>query len=198
VTLEPCSTEGKTGACTRAILSHKIGRVVVGTLDPNPNHAGAGIDLLRKAKVAVAVGCREDEATNLIRYFAKHITTRRPYVIAKSAITLDGRTVLRSEDGSWITGKAALEDVQRLRRQVDAILVGGETVRRDNPRLTLRGEFCPRSSSALASDLDGDPQSPRKLPPAHRRTQRPDHDLPRRFAGSDPRHSRRSKESVRC
>lgn len=141
VTLEPCSTVGKTGACTQAIIGHRVGRVVVGANDPNPAHAGAGIEVLRKARIPVSVGCREDEATNLIRFFAKHITTRRPYVIAKSAITLDGRTVLRSEDGSWITGKAALEDVQRLRRQVDAILVGGETVRRDNPRLTLRAEF---------------------------------------------------------
>lgn len=141
VTLEPCSTVGKTGACTEAIVTNKIGRVVVATLDPNPAHAGAGIELLRQAKIPTSVGCREDEARHLIRFFAKHITTGRPYVVAKSAITLDGRTVLRSEDGSWITGKTALEDVQRLRRHVDAILVGGETVRRDNPRLTLRGEF---------------------------------------------------------
>lgn len=141
VTLEPCSTTGKTGACTEAIRSHKVGRVVVGAIDPNPAHAGAGIEILRKARIAVSTGCREDEALKLIRFFAKHITTGRPHVIAKSAITLDGRTVLRSQDGSWITGKAALEDVQRLRREVDAILVGGETVRRDNPRLTLRGDY---------------------------------------------------------
>ncbi|MCB1078879.1 MAG: bifunctional diaminohydroxyphosphoribosylaminopyrimidine deaminase/5-amino-6-(5-phosphoribosylamino)uracil reductase RibD, partial [Verrucomicrobiae bacterium] len=140
VTLEPCSTEGKTGACTDAILAHQFGRVVIGTIDPNPDHAGAGVEILRQAGISVAVGCREEEARHLIRFFAKHITSGQPYVIAKSAITLDGRTVLRAEDGSWITGKAALDDVQALRRQVDAILVGGETVRRDNPRLTLRGE----------------------------------------------------------
>ncbi len=141
VTLEPCSTKGRTGACTDAILERKIGRVVVGCLDPNPDHAGAGIELLEKAKVKVVTGCREEEARHLIRFFEKHVTTGRPWVIAKTAITLDGRTTLRSEDGSWITGELAQEDVQKLRRQVDAILVGGETVRRDNPRLTLRGDF---------------------------------------------------------
>ncbi|MCB1231612.1 MAG: bifunctional diaminohydroxyphosphoribosylaminopyrimidine deaminase/5-amino-6-(5-phosphoribosylamino)uracil reductase RibD [Verrucomicrobiae bacterium] len=141
VTLEPCSTTGRTGACTDLIQLHQIGRVVIGTVDPNPAHAGAGIKILEKAGVEVITGCREDEAKHLIRFFAKHITTGRPWVIAKTAITLDGRTTLRSEDGSWITGKAALDDVQKLRRQIDAILIGGETLRRDDPRLTLRGDF---------------------------------------------------------
>lgn len=141
VTLEPCSTHGRTGACTDAIQSHGISRVVIGAYDPNPDHNGKGVEILKQAGVEVVTGCREAEAKRLIRFFAKQITTGLPYVIAKSAITLDGRTVLRAEDGSWITGPEALEDVQRLRRQVDAILVGGETVRRDNPRLTLRGEF---------------------------------------------------------
>lgn len=141
VTLEPCSTEGRTGACTEAILKHQIGRVVIGCLDPNPDHAGAGIEILEKAKVKVVAGCREDECEHLIRFFAKYITSGRPWVIAKTAITLDGRTTLRGEDGPWITGELAQDDVQKLRRQIDAILVGGETIRRDNPRLTLRGEF---------------------------------------------------------
>ncbi len=141
VTLEPCSTKGRTGACTDLILSHGIKRVVVGTVDPNPRHAGAGIRLLEEKGVEVVTGCREDEARHLIRFFAKHVTTGRPWVIAKSAITLDGRTTLRAHDGAWITGEEARNDVQKLRQQVDAILVGGETVRRDNPRLTLRDEF---------------------------------------------------------
>ena len=141
VTLEPCSTKGQTGACTDVILKHGIRRVVVGTIDPNPKHAGTGIQILEDAGVEVVTGCREDEAKHLIRFFAKHITTGRPWVIAKTAITLDGRTTLRTEDGSWITGKDALDDVQKLRQQIDAILVGGETVRTDNPRLTLRDDF---------------------------------------------------------
>src|SRR5690606_25701014 len=139
-TLEPCSTAGRTGACTDAIIATGFHRVVIGCLDPNPAHAGAGIEILRDAGIEVVSGCREEEARHLIRFFAKHITTGRPWVIAKTAITLGGRTALRSEDGPWISGPEALEDVQRLRRQIDAILVGGETVRRDDPRLTLRGE----------------------------------------------------------
>lgn len=141
VTLEPCSTIGRTGACTDAITAAGIARVVVGAVDPNPAHAGAGLDQLRLKGIEVDSGCREAEASRLIRFFAKHMTTGRPFVIAKSAITLDGRTVLREGDGPWISSEASREDVQRLRRSVDAILVGGETVRRDNPRLTLRGDF---------------------------------------------------------
>ncbi len=141
VTLEPCSTTGRTGACTDAIVAAGFHRVVIGCPDPNPAHAGAGIEILRDAGIEVVSGCREEEARHLIRFFAKHITTGLPWVIAKTAITLDGRTALRSEDGPWISGPEALEDVQRLRRQIDAILVGGETVRRDDPRLTLRGEY---------------------------------------------------------
>lgn len=140
VTLEPCSTKGRTPPCTNTIVDRGISRVVVGTTDPNPDHAGAGIEILQKAGIEVVSGCREDEAKHLIRFFQKHILTGRPWVIAKTAITLDGRTTLRAADGSWITARPALEDVQSLRQQVDAILVGGETVRRDNPRLTLRGD----------------------------------------------------------
>lgn len=141
VTLEPCSTDGKTGACTSAIIDHQFGRVVAGTRDPNPAHAGKGLRLLVKSGVKAEAGVCETACKELIRYFKKHITTGLPYVIAKSAITLDGRTTLPAERGPWITGRAARTDVQKLRSECDAILVGGETVRRDNPRLTLRGEF---------------------------------------------------------
>lgn len=140
VTLEPCSTKGRTPPCTKTITDHGIVRVVIGTIDPNPDHSGAAIDILSKAGIEVVTGCREDEARHLIRFFSKHIQTGRPWVIAKTAITLDGRTTLRAADGSWITARPALEDVQSLRQQMDAILVGGETVRKDNPRLTLRGD----------------------------------------------------------
>lgn len=140
VTLEPCSTTGKTGACSDAILEAKFGRVVIGTLDPNPAHAGAAVKLLERAGIAVTVGVCEEECRELIRFFAKHITTGKPYVIAKSAITLDGRTTLTKKRGQWISCAESREDVQKLRAQCDAILIGGETARADNPQLTLRGK----------------------------------------------------------
>jgi diaminohydroxyphosphoribosylaminopyrimidine deaminase/5-amino-6-(5-phosphoribosylamino)uracil reductase len=141
VTLEPCSTTGRTPPCVDAILGAGLRRVTVGTVDPNPRHAGAGIRLLREAGVEVRVGVREDACAELIRGFRKHVLTGRPYVIAKTGMTLDGRITPLAGGSRWITGEAAREDVQRLRSEVDAILVGGETVRRDDPRLTLRGPW---------------------------------------------------------
>ena len=141
VTLEPCSTEGKTPPCVRAILEAGISRVVVGATDPNPAHAGAGFDELRNAGVEVATGVLGEEAAHLLRFFAKRITTGLPYVIAKTAATLDGRTTLGPGQSQWISSPESRKDVQRLRQQCDAILVGGETFRVDNPSLTLRGEF---------------------------------------------------------
>lgn len=140
VTLEPCSTSGKTGACTDAILEAKFGRVVIGTLDPNPDHAAAAVRILAKTGIDVSVGVCEMECRELIRFFAKHITTGKPYVIAKSAITLDGRTTLTKARGQWISGPESREDVQKLRAECDAVLIGGETARADNPSLTLRGK----------------------------------------------------------
>jgi len=144
VTLEPCSTHGRTGACTDAILGAGISRVVVGCVDPNPDHAGAGLKLLEKAGIEVTSGVLKSECADLIRFFAKHVTTGKPWVIAKTAITLDGHTTLPAERGQWISSAKSLEDVQRIRSGLDAILVGGEVVRRDNPRLTLRGKFAER------------------------------------------------------
>lgn len=141
VSLEPCSTEGRTPPCVNAILQAGFARVVIGCRDPNPAHAGSGISILNYEGVEVKSSVCEDEAKRLIRFFAKHITTGRPYVIAKTAMTLDGRTTLPPEMGQWISSPQSREDVQRLRRQIDAILVGGETLRVDNPKLTLRGEY---------------------------------------------------------
>lgn len=144
VTLEPCSTKGKTGACTDAIAKAGIARVVVGCVDPNPAHAGSGLKILQKKGIVVCSGVMESECADLIRFFAKHITTGKPWVIAKTAITLDGHTTLPADRGQWISSAKSLEDVQRIRSGCDAILVGGETVRRDNPKLTLRGKHAER------------------------------------------------------
>lgn len=141
VTLEPCSTVGRTPACTDAILEAGFAKVVVGATDPNPNHEGAGYEILRAAGIEVVTGVAEEEAKSLLRFFSKHVTTGLPWVIAKTAITLDGRTTLPPELGQWISSEESRLDVQRWRRVCDAVLVGGETFRVDNPSLTLRGEF---------------------------------------------------------
>lgn len=163
VTLEPCSTEGRTRACTDAIMKAGISRVVVGCEDPNPAHAGAGLKILRKAGIEVRCGVMKNECADLIRFFAKHITTAKPWVIAKTAITLDGHTTLPKERGQWISSEKSLEDVQRIRAVCDAILIGGETLRRDNPRLTLRGKFAERDRpQPWRVVLSAEPELPKK------------------------------------
>ncbi|HRQ88595.1 MAG TPA: bifunctional diaminohydroxyphosphoribosylaminopyrimidine deaminase/5-amino-6-(5-phosphoribosylamino)uracil reductase RibD [Bacteroidia bacterium] len=141
VTLEPCSTHGRTPPCTDAIVEAGIRRVVVAATDPNPLHSGAAFGLLRSHGIEVAAPVLEAEGKELIRFFAKRTLTGLPWVIAKTASTLDGCTTLPEEMGPWISNEAAREDVQRWRRQCDAILVGGATFRRDNPSLTLRGKW---------------------------------------------------------
>jgi len=138
VTLEPCSTIGRTGACTDAIIRAGIRRVVVGAIDPNPEHNGKGIHKLREAGIDVVSGVLAEECASLNEGFNKWITTGLPFVIAKCGMTMDGRLTLPPRSGRWITSAAARRDAQQLRRAVDAILVGGETVRQDNPRLTIR------------------------------------------------------------
>ena len=138
VTLEPCSTHGRTGACTEAIVKAGIRRVVVGALDPNPAHAGRGIEILRSAGVEVGTGVLEAECAALNRSFFKWITTGRPFVTLKLATTLDGRIATMSGDSKWVTGEAARSRVQKLRRLADAVMVGGGTWRADKPSLTVR------------------------------------------------------------
>ncbi|MFT5883250.1 MAG: diaminohydroxyphosphoribosylaminopyrimidine deaminase [Crocinitomicaceae bacterium] len=140
VTLEPCSTAGRTPACTSGILENKIGRVVYGAVDPSPDHAGAADRLLREQGVEVTTGVLHEECAKLLRPFAKRVTSGLPWVIAKTAMSLDGRITRPPSEGQWLTNPESREIVHQLRAQVDAIIVGGKTVRRDNPRLTLRSE----------------------------------------------------------
>ncbi len=144
ITLEPCSTVGRTPPCTDALAEAGFSRVVFGTRDPNPGHAGRATRILRARGIEVVPGVLEAECRHLIRMFRKFVLTGTPYVIAKSALTLDGRITRSPGEDRWITGPEARRDVQALRAQVDAILIGGETLRADNPRLTLRGEFARR------------------------------------------------------
>ncbi len=141
VTLEPCSTKGKTPACTAAIQKAGIQRVVVGSLDPNAKHYGRGVEWLREQGIEVKTGVLEERCGHLIRFFERHVTSGIPYVIAKAGMTLDGRITPPPGGSRWITGEMARWDVQRLRSQVDAIVIGGETLRRDDPELTLRGVY---------------------------------------------------------
>jgi len=138
VTLEPCSTQGRTPPCTDLILREKIDRVVFAATDPNPAHAGAAMRLLRAAGVKVSSGLLDGEATALNRDFNWWIIRHRPWVVAKIALSLDGRIVAPAGDGRWLTFPAARTVAHELRWESDAILIGAETARQDNPHLTVR------------------------------------------------------------
>jgi len=139
VTLEPCSTHGCTGACTEALISAGVSKVVYGACDPNPSHSGEADKILEAAGIRVVTGILEEECQDLIRGFSTVQTLGRPWLIAKTAMSLDGRITRRKGEGQWLSGTEAREEVQELRSEADAILTSGETVRRDDPALTLRG-----------------------------------------------------------
>src|SRR5436853_1143230 len=141
ITLEPCSTAGRTAPCTDAILNAGIKNVVVGTIDVNPRHSGKGITQLRNAGVKVRQGILADECARLNEAFNKWIVTGRPFVIAKCGMSLDGRLTRPAIEPRWITGRSARRHACEVRAHVDAVLVGAETVRADNPRLTVRGAY---------------------------------------------------------
>jgi diaminohydroxyphosphoribosylaminopyrimidine deaminase / 5-amino-6-(5-phosphoribosylamino)uracil reductase len=138
VTLEPCSTVGRTGPCTDAILKAGVKNMVVGTTDVNPRHSGRGIVELRNAGVGVRDGILAEECTRLNEAFNKWIVTGQPFVIAKCGMSLDGRLTRPPGEFQRITGRDARRHAHQLRARVDAVLVGAETVRADNPRLTVR------------------------------------------------------------
>ena len=147
VTLEPCSSHGKTPPCTEAILAAGIQRVVVGALDPDPRHRGRGLELLQKAGVEVqyepGAAPLERIAPHFLRWTDyERVRRPRPWLIAKWAQTFSGHLSPPAEvgGGRWITSPASLDEVQRLRACVDAIVTGVGTVKLDDPRLTLRGE----------------------------------------------------------
>jgi diaminohydroxyphosphoribosylaminopyrimidine deaminase/5-amino-6-(5-phosphoribosylamino)uracil reductase len=138
VTLEPCSTVGRTPPCTEAIIKARIARVVVGAVDPNPHHQGRGLDQLRQAGITVTGGILEEACGLLNVGFNKWITSGLPWVIAKVAQSLDGRITRPTGEPQWLSNSRSVRLAHSLRSTVDAILVGAETVRRDNPRLTVR------------------------------------------------------------
>jgi diaminohydroxyphosphoribosylaminopyrimidine deaminase / 5-amino-6-(5-phosphoribosylamino)uracil reductase len=138
VTLEPCSTQGRTPPCTEAIIAAGIKRVVAGATDPNPRHAGRGFSLLRRAGIAVTRGVLAGDCDRLNESFNHWIVHRTPFVTVKAAMTLDGKIATAAGESKWITGPPARAAGMELRRGADAILVGINTVLADDPRLTVR------------------------------------------------------------
>ena len=138
VTLEPHNFHGRTPPCTDALIAAGVARVVVGMRDPNPRVDGGGVETLRRAGIAVTVGVLEEACRAINRPYLKWTATRRPWVVLKAAVTLDGRLAARGGDARWVSGEASRRLAHELRDLSDAILVGAETVRRDDPALTTR------------------------------------------------------------
>jgi len=138
VNLEPCSHFGKTPPCCDLIIEKKFAKVVIGMKDPNPLVAGKGIKKMKKAGIEVVTGVLEVEAKWLNRTFIKHITTGIPYVVLKVAQSIDGKIATSSGGSKWITCEESRKEGHKLRAELDAILVGKNTIIKDNPQLTVR------------------------------------------------------------
>jgi len=138
VTLEPCCHFGKTPPCTQTLLAAGVTRVVAAMRDPFPKVAGGGIEELRAAGVVVEVGLREAEARKLNAPYLKLLEKGRPWIIAKWAMTLDGKIAAHTGDSRWISGEESRAIVHELRGRVDAIMIGAGTAKADDPQLTAR------------------------------------------------------------
>ena len=138
VTLEPCAHYGKTPPCADLIVKHKLKKVYIACLDPNPSVAGKGVKRLKQAGIEVEIGLLEAKALEINRTFFHFMKTKKPFVTLKAAMTLDGKTAAASGDSRWITSEEARRDVHMERHRHDAILVGINTVKKDNPHLTTR------------------------------------------------------------
>ena len=139
VTLEPCCHHGRTPPCTQAIIDAGISEVHIALLDPNPLVSGRGLSKLNEAGIKTYVGAYQQEAYEINEAYFKYITTGLPFVIAKFAMSLDGKIATKTGDSKWITSEEARRYVHTLRHTSDAIMVGVNTIIADNPRLTARG-----------------------------------------------------------
>lgn len=138
VTLEPCSHFGKTPPCADALVAAGVARVFVGMIDPNPLVSGRGMERLRRAGIIVESGLLAKECRRLNESFIKHVTTGRPLVVLKSALTLDGKTATVCGDSRWVTSARSRRMVHRLRATMDGVMVGVGTLLADDPELTVR------------------------------------------------------------
>lgn len=138
VTLEPCSHYGRTGPCAVAIVEAGIKTVVIATLDPNPVVSGNGVKILKDAGIEVIIGVHQEESQKMNEVFNKFIVEKKPFVTLKSGITLDGKIATYASNSKWITSEQSRQDVHLLRNENMAILVGVNTVIKDNPELTAR------------------------------------------------------------
>jgi diaminohydroxyphosphoribosylaminopyrimidine deaminase/5-amino-6-(5-phosphoribosylamino)uracil reductase len=155
VTLEPCCHFGKTPPCSEAVLAAGLARVVVAMADPFPRVAGGGLAQLRHAGIEVEVGLCEEQARRLNAPYLKRLSTGKPWVIAKWAMTLDGKIATSSGDSKWISNDASRRQAHGIRARVDAILVGSGTVLADDPMLTARVERVPRIATRVVLDRRG-------------------------------------------
>jgi diaminohydroxyphosphoribosylaminopyrimidine deaminase/5-amino-6-(5-phosphoribosylamino)uracil reductase len=162
ISLEPCSSHGRTPPCTAAIIAAGIKRVVYATTDPNPAHAGRADRILRRQGIEVKRGVLRKPAQSILRPWAHWILTGRPWVIAKAGSSLDGRITRPAGEAQWLTSPAARQDAQSLRRRVDAILIGAGTLRADNPSLTVRGKYARGKQQPLRIVLAGQRRINRK------------------------------------
>lgn len=139
VNLEPCNHTGRTPPCTEAVIRAGVSQVVVGMVDPDPRVSGTGIERLRQAGIEVVVGIDEPACQRLNEAFVQRVVHQRPLGLLKYAMTLDGKIAATGGHSAWVTGTPARAAVHQLRATCDAIVVGGNTVRHDNPRLTSHG-----------------------------------------------------------
>lgn len=139
VSLEPCNHHGRTPPCTEALMAAGVSRVVVGMVDPDPRVSGTGIQRLRDVGIEVVVGIEQAACEQLNEAFVQRVTHQQPLGILKYAMTLDGKIATTTGNSAWVSGPASRHLVHQRRAESDAVLVGGNTVRRDNPRLTSHG-----------------------------------------------------------
>ena len=139
VNLEPCNHYGKTPPCADALIEAKVARVVTGMVDPDPRVAGGGIQKLRDAGIEVVVGVEEAACRQLNEAFVHRILHKQPFGILKYAMTLDGKIATTTGHSAWVTSKASRHLVHQVRSTCDAVIIGGNTVRKDNPSLTTHG-----------------------------------------------------------
>ena len=137
VTLEPCTHTGRTPPCARRIIESRINKVVIGMIDPNPINSGRGVALLKQNNIKVEVGVLNEELRKINESFIKYITTRTPFVTVKVGQSLDGRIATKTGDSKWITSDKSRAYAHKIRRDYDAIMVGVNTVLRDNPTLNV-------------------------------------------------------------